>query len=264
MFERIKAQVMTRNYNKQNEEIKWTCHVCPKIKKKEEKNVELANHSYIDGAGDGLFAVSEMVSSTPIDYIVDLKAKTCTCNRWQKSGIPCPHVLSCIRKERIDPLSLVDHCYSVEMHNRAYENIVYPCKDKSEWQKMDGPTILPPFYQKHVGRPTKSRRKAPGEVDCRGGGKKVSRRGVIIHCSYCGGPDHNISGCYWAKHGLTPPGPAQLNVPPTQPTASQQVVPPGNEPDLEIGHTYQDTVVENLSQQVLGLNLVLFFTICCL
>jgi hypothetical protein len=137
MFERIKAQVMTRNYNKQNEEIKWTGPVCPKIKKKVEKNVELANHSYIDGAGDGLFAVSEMVSSTPIDYIVDLKAKTCTCNRWQKSGIPCPHVLSCIRKERIDPLSLVDHCYSVEMHNRAYENIVYPCKDKSERRQAE-------------------------------------------------------------------------------------------------------------------------------
>jgi hypothetical protein len=48
----------------------------------------------------------------------------------------------------------------------------YPCKDKSEWEKMNGPTILPPLYQKHVGRPTKNRRKAPGEVDYREGGKK--------------------------------------------------------------------------------------------
>jgi hypothetical protein len=51
-------------------------------------------------------------------------------------------------------------------------------------------TILPPSYKKHVGRPRKYRIKALGEVDCRGGGKRMSRHGVIIHCSHCDGPDH--------------------------------------------------------------------------
>jgi hypothetical protein len=164
MFERIKAQIMTRHYNKQREESKWTGIVCPKIKKVD-RNEEFSKKSFVDGAGDGLFAMAEMYNATPTEYIVDIKEKTCTCNRWQKCGIPCPHVLSAIRDERIDPLSLADHCYSVEMHNKAYANIVHPCKDKSEWEKMNGPTILPPLYQKHVGRPTKNRRKAPGEVD---------------------------------------------------------------------------------------------------
>jgi hypothetical protein len=98
-----------------------------------------------------------MYNATPTDYIVDLKAKTCSCNKWQKSRIPCPHVLSATRDEGIDPLSLVDRCYSVEMHNKAYGNIVFPCKDKSQWENMNGPDILPSLYQKHVGRPTKNR-----------------------------------------------------------------------------------------------------------
>lgn len=109
----------------------------------------------------------------------------------------------------------MDKGYSIEMHKKAYANIVHPCKDRTEWEKMNGPIILPPVYQKHVGRPTKKRRKAPSEIDCRGGGKRMSRHGVIMHCSYCELPDHNRNGCYWFKNGLVPPNSVPLNVPTT-------------------------------------------------
>ena len=121
-----------------------------------------------------------------------------------------------MRHEDIDPITLVDKCYSVEMHQKAYSHIVYPCKDMSEWERMDGPPILPPLYTKHVGRPTKIRRKAPGEVDARGGGKKMSRHGVIMHCKYCGHPDHNIAGCKFLKAGLPPPNASEDNVAPPE------------------------------------------------
>jgi hypothetical protein len=163
------------------------------------------------------------------------------------SSIPCPHVLSAIKDERIDPLTLADHFYLVEMHSKAYANIVHPCKDKSEWEKMNGPTILPPLYQKHVGRPTKNRRKAPGEVDYRGGWKKMSRRGVIMHCSYCGTPDHNINGCYWFKNGLTPPDPVLLNM--SAPTAEEPapVVTPAETVQQQADvPTYTDTFVDRI------------------
>jgi hypothetical protein len=251
MFERIKGQIMTRNYNKQKEQEKWPGALCPKIKKKVLKNVELSNNCYADGAGGGLFAVYDMVSSTPVDYIVDLKTKSCTCSRWQKSGIPCPHVASVARKDGIDPLSLVDSCYSIEMHKRAYGNIVYPCKDKSEWEKMGGPTILPPSYKKHVGRPTKNRRKAPGEVDCRGGGKRMSRHGVIMHCSHCGKPDHNRNGCYWFKNGMAPPDQPQGNNPePEEGTGT--TTGPFAQPPVGIDSTpaHENTFVDNLTEEV--------------
>jgi hypothetical protein len=60
MLERIKSQIMTRNYNKQKEEMKWNGDICPKIKKRVDKNIELAKNCYVDRAGDGVFAVAEM------------------------------------------------------------------------------------------------------------------------------------------------------------------------------------------------------------
>jgi hypothetical protein len=190
-----------------------------------EKNIELSNNVYADAAGDGLFAVGELVSSQPVDYVVDLEQKTCSCMRWQKTGIPCAHAISCLRHDDIDPITLVDNCYSVEMHKKAYGNIVFPCLDRTEWQKMHGPPISPPLYTKHVGRPTKSRRKAPGEVDARGGGKKMSRHGVIMHCSYCGFPDHNRAGCKWFKEGLPPPNKPQENVSAGENSTEEPVIP---------------------------------------
>jgi hypothetical protein len=80
-----------------------------------------------------------------------------------------------------------------------------PCRDKTEWQKLNGTPIHPPFYVKKVGRPTKSRRNQPYEVAVRGGGKKITRHGIIIHCGYCKEPDHNKKGCKHLKVGLPPP-----------------------------------------------------------
>ena len=34
---------------------------------------------------------------------------------------------------------------------------------------------------------------------------KMSKHGVIMHCNYCGEPDHNIKGCKYLNAGLPPP-----------------------------------------------------------
>ena len=66
---------------------------------------------------------------------------------------------------------------------------------------MNGTEIKPPYYVKKVGRPTKSRRKAPYETDHRSGGRKFTKHGVIIHCSYFGEPGHNKKGANGSKLG---------------------------------------------------------------
>ncbi|KAM0825404.1 hypothetical protein ACQ4PT_069581 [Festuca glaucescens] len=221
MFVKVKDQVMTRHYTKRKDAAGWQGPLCPKIQKKLDKHMEWSNNSFVEGSGDGIFKVREVLNSTPTDYIVDLTHQTCTCMRWQKSGIPCPHAISCMRAEDWDPAEHVHMCYSVDMYKKAYGNIVYPCKDKTEWVKMDGPNILTPDYKKHVGRPTRCKRKAPGEVDARGGGKRMSRHGVIMHCSYCGEPSHNRGGFKWRKAGL--PDPRTANMPPPPPPETEPV-----------------------------------------
>jgi len=45
------------------------------------------------------------------------------------------------------------------------------------------------------------------------------RHGVIMHCNYCGEPDHNIKGCKYLKAGLPPPN---VQAPPPPPQGDDQ------------------------------------------
>ena len=200
MIDRIKTQLITRICKKQNEAKKWSGHICPKIMKKVAKNTELANACFVSPAGEGIFEVA----GKGTQYIVDLKVKSCTCRRWDLSGIPCSHAIACMREDRIAPEDMVHSCYSIESFYKDYGNIIVPCHDKKEWKKMNGRQIEPPLYVKKVGRPPKNRRKQHYEAESKKGGKKMSMHGVVIHCGHCRKSGHNIAGCSDAKAGLPP------------------------------------------------------------
>ena len=70
----------------------------------------------------------------------------------------CCHAIACLRHERIQPESVLPGCYSVDTFKNAYQFSIWPCRDKSEWEHVNGPTVSPPVYEKKVGRPPKSRR----------------------------------------------------------------------------------------------------------
>jgi hypothetical protein len=138
MFDRIKDQIMSRHYTKLKDVASFKGPICPNFLEKLDKHIELSHDCFVDGAGDGLFKVGARFSSTPSDYVVDLKGLTCTCMRWAHSGIPCHHAISCMRHDNSDPVNYVDKCYSVESYKLAYGNIVYPCKDRLEWERWVG------------------------------------------------------------------------------------------------------------------------------
>ena len=119
------------------------------------------------------------------------------------TGIPCNHAISCLRHERIPAESVLPACYSTEAFGSAYGFNIWPCRDQTLWEKMDGPEIKPPVYEKKVGRPPKSRRKQPQEVQGKHG-PKLSRHDTIITCSCCKGENHNRAGCPFRKLGLRP------------------------------------------------------------
>ena len=158
---------------------------------------------------------------------------------------------------RVDPLTLVDPCYSVAMFKKAYNNIVYPCKDRLEWQKMNGPPIEPPDYQKHVGRPCKSRRKSPEEIICGSGGKRMSRHGVIMHCSYCGEADHNRNGCRYLKAGLPPPN-ASVQQPEDE-VEDEPIITQEHNTTSPTTETVQDLLVDQMIQQVVTLSMIAMY-----
>ena len=117
MLERIKCQLMTRHYNKQQElgkDIQGA--FCPKIRKKVAKNAEFANMCFASPSGQGVF----QVQIKDYQHIVDINARTCDCRRWQLTGVPCCHAISCLRSERIQPESVLANCYSMEAFKNTY------------------------------------------------------------------------------------------------------------------------------------------------
>ena len=58
------------------------------------------------------------------------------------------------------------------------------------------------FMRKKVGRPPKSSRKQPHEVQGKNG-PRLTRHGVVIHCKYCGDANHNSAGCKFKKMGFS-------------------------------------------------------------
>ncbi|CAO2149444.1 unnamed protein product [Urochloa humidicola] len=200
MLEQIKSQLMTRHYSKEKEVgDQWDGPICPKIRKKLQKNIEFANTYYALPAGKGIFEVQGRNNK----YIVDINIKNCDCRRWNLTGIPCSHAISCLRHERIPPESMVSNCYSTSNFLLAYGNSIWPCKDKSTREKVDAPEVMPPVYEKKVGRPPKTRRKQPYETEGENG-PKLSRHGIIITCRFCGKTGHNRGGCSLRKASIMP------------------------------------------------------------
>ena len=136
---------------------------------------------------------------------MDIKAQSCTCKRWDLSGVPCHHAIACCREERISPEELVAPCYSIEHFKLAYKPIIKPCRDTNEWVRTNQCEIKPPLYDKRVGRPTnRSRRKQPYELQTKSGAKRMTKHGIIITCSYCQQDGHNKAGCGMRKVGILP------------------------------------------------------------
>lgn len=254
MLEMIRSQIMNRIHTKQEECVKkWSGNICPKIQKKVDKNAELSNTCYILPAGKGVFQVTDKEHQ----YIVDLMAKHYECRRWQLTGIPCNHAISCLRSERTKPEDVVSFCYSTEKYMEAYGFNIMPVRDKASWVKMNGPKVNPPINEKKVGRPRRCRRKQPHELE---GGTKISKHGVQMHCSYCQGVNHNKKGCKKRKEDIKA-GKQQASAAPSQQHGNEDFMPLQVMPEVLNSQTsiltnqpsydqLQSTILSSLTREV--------------
>jgi hypothetical protein len=94
---------------------------------------------------------------------------------------------------------VLPNCYSDAFKN-AYGCNIFSCSEKSSWENVGGPQVQPPKYEKKVGRPRKARRRVAHEVQGPNG-PRLSKHGVIMHCSHCGQTGHNSARCEAKKAG---------------------------------------------------------------
>lgn len=183
---------MNRLYTKNKEAVeKWRGRICPKVRKKVERHADYAGGHDVFPAGGGIFSVKDREET----HVVDINVARCDCQRWQLTGIPCSHAIACFKEDDIIPKDRLHECYSIDTYLKAYGHNIMPIRDKQHWEKMNGVEIHPPVYEKKVGRPKKSRKKAPMELE---GGTKLSKHGAAMHCSICNSENHtkrNHSRC---------------------------------------------------------------------
>jgi hypothetical protein len=169
--------------------------ITPKIRDKLRKNTEFSRDVEVSPATNRVFGVE----SHGRNYVVELNLRSCSCRRWQLTGIPCSHAIACMRHDRIKPESMVSNCYSVATYMQAYGGQIFPLRDKDEWAPVDATPILPPLYEKCAGRRKKNRRKQPEESE---DGTRLSKHGVRMHCGYCNKEGHNRGGCSELKAAI--------------------------------------------------------------
>lgn len=122
-------------------------------------------------------------------FAVDISARTCACHKWQLTGIPCKHVVCALYKAGHTPEDYVADYFRKDAYMRTYTAVIYPVPDEHRWTKTDSPYIDPPKFDKHVGRPKKSRRRGPDE------GPRVQgpARKTTSTCSNCRRDGHTCS-----------------------------------------------------------------------
>nr|XP_027118482.1 uncharacterized protein LOC113735689 [Coffea arabica] len=188
MFEAIRRQIMCRFQEKRDWIQKVKSHICPRICQKiEERKKQVAQF-------DALVSTREVYEVTGIvgTFAVNAVQRSCTCNEWDMTGIPCVHACAGLVQDNKDPYAYVDNCYSVEIYVKAYAGVIMPMPDQTNWVNASSDTLLPPRRKIAPGRPKKVRKKAQLE-DLHVG--KLSKVGLPIHCSHCGHTDHNARSC---------------------------------------------------------------------
>ncbi|XP_062100040.1 uncharacterized protein LOC133805910 [Humulus lupulus] len=122
-----------------------------------------------------------------LDGDVDLRRKTCSCKRFDLTGLPCEHALAGARDRGISPYSLCSRFYTVEAWLSSYGGSVYTLGNEESWvipNDIGSMMIAPPLVKQKAGRPKKKRRLSKGEKN-----RKQHR------CSRCSVLGHNRVTC---------------------------------------------------------------------
>ena len=188
MLEEIRVVLMQRLVKKKSEMEKKTSLNCPRVQAKLEKEKDATTMCKSLPSSSTVFEVNEGMDS----LIVDLERRTCTCRRWDLTGVPCRHVVAVIYDIYDEPEKFVAECYRRETYIKIYSASISPCTGERHWPVVAQPLIPPPI-KVGPGRPRKNRRKDPYESPKKSG--KLTKHGIQMSCSLCNSTSHNKRKC---------------------------------------------------------------------
>nr|GFB65624.1 hypothetical protein [Tanacetum cinerariifolium] len=144
----------------------------------------------------------QVLGSLGDQCVVDVVTMTCSCNKWELTGIPCKHaIVACWNMAQNDraappPESCVNPCNWLSTWKETYSHKIQPICGTNYWEKSTCPTtLLPPKHHVQVGRPKKKRKRSKHKDEPFVKDGKLRRKGRTITCQSCKNIGHNKAAC---------------------------------------------------------------------
>ncbi|RYQ90916.1 hypothetical protein Ahy_B09g096851 isoform A [Arachis hypogaea] len=194
MLEDIRVYLMNRWSDNRQSIVTYAREILPKINKKIEREFDKGGEWLAIYVGRDKYEVSSSQGNRA-KFVVDLNLHECSCRKFQLTGYPCEHAMSCIRKMCLDVKNYVNKCYRKETYVDCYQHVIYPLNGPNLWSRTENDDVLPPVFRKPIGRPKLRRNKTGDEPRNNGPLSKLSRTGQQQKCSYCFALGHNKRTC---------------------------------------------------------------------
>jgi SWIM zinc finger len=204
-MEWIRRYIMQRHYKKR-EGLNTIEGILPYVKKQFQLSAEVYKTCIVRVASTTLFEVDFKEQTC----LVDLNERSCSCFRWQLTGIPCHHAYATIMNSRGNCEEFIHEYYSKAHYAKTYAPVVMPMPGASDWEKTPHNQPDPPPYKKLPGRPSKKKRRLePDEGKKQKGNASTEQAGREIgkqnRCSFCKQPGHNKRKCTSTQPAPTEP-----------------------------------------------------------
>ncbi|KAK8943070.1 hypothetical protein KSP39_PZI008986 [Platanthera zijinensis] len=192
MFEIIRVILMKRLHTQRDKLVRSGGEICPNIQRILENNKRGVQDYILEWNGLDKFEVKGWRGDK---WTVELGSKSCSCNKWDLSGIPCVHAIACIFFKREKVEDYVDFWYRKNTFLKAYEHMLNPIKGQKEWPTTCLNLLVPWNVKgKKVGRPSlHARKREQDELEQKKYGLK--RHGTKYTCSNCGVAGHTKKSC---------------------------------------------------------------------
>ncbi|CAN0829506.1 hypothetical protein LINGRAPRIM_LOCUS2989 [Linum grandiflorum] len=92
-------------------------------------------------------------------FVVNLRARTCACGKWQLCGIPCEHAISCIFYNQESPENYVHSWFKVGTYLEAYVFPIHPLNDPNQWKPSESAILRAPTFETKKPGPDKTKRR---------------------------------------------------------------------------------------------------------
>ncbi|XP_031124333.1 uncharacterized protein LOC116027047 [Ipomoea triloba] len=196
-LETIRKLLMKKLFDSRQKSRSWKGPFCPNIMKKISIIEKATARCLGTQCDENLFEIRSVVLLGVVEqHIVDLSRFTCSCMRWDLTGIPCQHAVRAIWMKHgngsVD--EYVDPCYSIWSYQTTYGKSIKPLAGPMEWPRSEKEPPLPPLYTKNkVGRPKKLRKRSKDEMTK--DGTHVNCSLLVKHCKKCKEAVHNSRKC---------------------------------------------------------------------